>query len=159
MTIEKKKNKIIFTRTFSAPINKVFDAYTKRELFEQWFHPPGAKIKVYHFEAVTGGKAFYAITTPEATSYTLTEYHMVQAPYQIVYFDFFATKDGDKDTRLPGMKVVLEFKQLNKQQTEVTSTTIFPTATAAEQALSMGVETGMRKTLTQLERLLKKELS
>ncbi|MDU1489351.1 MAG: glutathione S-transferase, partial [Staphylococcus epidermidis] len=26
MTIEKKKNKIIFTRTFSAPINKVFDA-------------------------------------------------------------------------------------------------------------------------------------
>lgn len=159
MHIERQLNQIIAHITFHAPIIEVFKAYTIQSLFEQWFHPPGAKIKVYHFEAVTGGKAFYAITTPEATSYTLTEYHMVQAPYQIVYFDFFATKDGDKDTRLPGMKVVLEFKQLNKQQTEVTSTTIFPTATAAEQALSMGFETGMRKTLTQLERLLKKELS
>ena len=54
----KKKNKIIFTRTFSAPINKVFDAYTKRELFEQWFHPQDASVTVYDFNATKGGNAF-----------------------------------------------------------------------------------------------------
>ena len=37
MTIEKKKNKIIFTRTFSAPINKVFDAYTSGNYLNNGF--------------------------------------------------------------------------------------------------------------------------
>ena len=47
MSIEVKENKIIFKRTFKAPINDVFDAYTNPSLFEQWFHPQGAKTKVY----------------------------------------------------------------------------------------------------------------
>ena len=105
MHIERQLNQIIAHITFHAPIIEVFKAYTIQSLFEQWFHPPGAKIKVYHFEAVTGGKAFYAITTPEATSYTLTEYHMVQAPYQIVYFDFFATKNCHENDTLYLMRL------------------------------------------------------
>lgn len=39
MSIEVKENKIIFKRTFKAPINDVFDAYTNPSLFERWFHP------------------------------------------------------------------------------------------------------------------------
>ena len=43
MSIQLKDNKIIFNRTFEAPINEVFEAYTTETLFEQWFHPQGAK--------------------------------------------------------------------------------------------------------------------
>ena len=56
MSIEVKENKIIFKRTFKAPINDVFDAYTNPSLFEQWFHPQGAKTKVYRFNIEEGGK-------------------------------------------------------------------------------------------------------
>lgn len=35
MSIDVKENKIIFKRTFKAPINDVFDAYTNPSLFEQ----------------------------------------------------------------------------------------------------------------------------
>ena len=49
MSIEVKENKIIFKRTFKAPINDVFDAYTNPSLFEQWFHPQGAKTKSISF--------------------------------------------------------------------------------------------------------------
>lgn len=92
----KKKNKIIFNRTFSAPINKVFDAYTKRELFEQWFHPQDASVTVYDFNATKGGSAFYAIQAPQMISYTIAEYLQVDAPYYIEYLDYFATSKGER---------------------------------------------------------------
>lgn len=35
MTIKVEDNKIIFSRTIEAPIEKVFDAYTTKALFEK----------------------------------------------------------------------------------------------------------------------------
>ena len=54
----KRKEQNYFSRTFNAPANKVFDTYTQKELFEQWFYPEGASVEVYQFNAVEGGKAF-----------------------------------------------------------------------------------------------------
>ena len=109
MSIDVKENKIIFKRTFKAPINDVFDAYTNPSLFEQWFHPQGAKTKVYRFNTEEGGEAFFAIETSEQTSYTLTEYRKVDRPKYLEYFDYFATPEGKKDTRLPGMHISINF--------------------------------------------------
>ncbi|MBI5973229.1 SRPBCC family protein [Staphylococcus caledonicus] len=159
MTIEVKDNKIIFTRTFDAPINEVFKAYTTKELFEQWFHPQGAKTKVFKFNAVEGGEAFFAIETSEHTSYTLTEYKTIDQPNHIEYLDFFATPQGEKDTRLPGMQVYLDFDAQGDERTTITSTSVFPTKEAAEGALNMGVEAGMNATLDQLDTLLKNKKS
>lgn len=155
MTIKKDKNKIIFSREFHAPINDVFDAYTKKELFEQWFHPQGASTEVYEFNAVNGGEAFFAIKAPNMTSYTITEYQQVEKPNYIEYLDYFATSEGEKDTSMPGMHISMDFEE-NDEKTKVTSTTVFPTQDAAQQALDMGVEEGMNSTLDQLEALLKK---
>lgn len=91
MTIKVEDNKIIFSRTIEAPIEKVFDAYTTKALFEKWFHPKDASTKVFRFNAVSGGDAFYAIKTPTMTSYTLAEYKTVKRPYLIEYIDSFAT--------------------------------------------------------------------
>ncbi|MGW9855848.1 uncharacterized protein YndB with AHSA1/START domain [Staphylococcus hominis] len=154
MSIEVKENKIIFSRTFKASINDVFDAYTNPSLFEQWFHPQGAKTKVYRFNVKEGGEAFFAIETPEQTSYTLTEYQKVDRPNYLEYLDYFATPEGQKDTRLPGMHISINFKSDNKQMTTVTSTSMFPTKEEAQQAVDMGVEVGMNSTLDQLEKLL-----
>lgn len=96
MSIDVKENKIIFKRTFKAPINDVFDAYTNPSLFERWFHPQGAKTKVYRFNTEEGGEAFFAIETSEQTSYTLTEYRKVDRPKYLEYFDYFATPEGKK---------------------------------------------------------------
>lgn len=154
MPIKKEKNRIIFSRTFQASIEKVFDAYTKKELFEQWFHPKGASIEVYHFNAVEGGEAFFAIRAPNMTSYTVTKYQKVDKPNHIEYLDYFANSKGEKDTSMPGMQIFMNFEEQNGQTT-VTSTSVFPTQEAAQQALDMGVEQGMDSTLDQLDKLLK----
>ncbi|HCY7404415.1 TPA: SRPBCC domain-containing protein [Staphylococcus aureus] len=151
MTIKVEDNKIIFSRTIEAPIEKVFDAYTTKELFEKW----GASTKVFRFNAVSGGDAFYAIKTPTMTSYTLAEYKTVKRPYLIEYIDSFATPQGAKDTKMPSMKITLSFSKSNTTKTTVTSTSVFPTKEAAQQVINMGVEQGMNQTLDQLDALLK----
>lgn len=55
---------------------------------------------------------------------------------------------------MPGMHIVIEFNEEKPNQTTVTSTSVFPTEDAAQQALDMGVEQGMNSTLDQLEKLL-----
>ena len=52
----KKKNKIILIELLVHQL-MVFDAYTKRELFEQWFHPQDICL-IYDFNATKGGSAF-----------------------------------------------------------------------------------------------------
>ena len=99
-------------------------------------------------------EAFFAIETLEQTSYTLTEYRKVDRPKYLEYFDYFATPKGEKDTRLPGMHISINFNSDNKQMTTVTSTSVFPTKEVAQQAVDMGIEAGMNSTLDQLEALL-----
>ncbi|MDK8175820.1 SRPBCC domain-containing protein [Staphylococcus simulans] len=41
MTVTREGNEIIGKRTFDAPIQQVFNAYTTKEKFEQWFFPKG----------------------------------------------------------------------------------------------------------------------
>lgn len=156
MSIEINGNQIIFERIFNAKRENVFKAYTDKTLFEQWFHPEGAETEVYQFNPVKGGKSHFAIKTPNQTSYTLTEYLNVQSPSYIEYLDYFATENGEKDTRFPGMKIYLNFEAIDAQHTKVSSTSVFPTNEAAQQAINMGVEDGMNSTLDQLENLLNK---
>ena len=79
-------------------------------------------------------------------------------PNHIEYLDFFATSQGEKDTSLPGMQILIDFTSESAQRTLVTSTSIFPTKDAAQQALDMGVEAGMNSTLDQLDSLLKQKV-
>ena len=145
MSIQLKDNKIIFNRTFEA-INEVFEAYTTETLFEQWFHPQGGKTKVYRFNPEAGGDAFFAIEMPEQTSYTLTEYKKVDKPNHIEYLDFFATSQGEKDTSLPGMQILIDFTSESAQRT-LNVNFYLSNKNAAQQALDMGVA-GMNSTLT-----------
>ena len=84
-------------------------------------------------------------------SYTIAEYLQVDAPYYIEYLDYFATSKGKKTQVC--MHITLNFEEV-KGKTTVTSTSTFPTESAAQQAIDMGVETGMNSTLNQLEKLL-----
>ncbi len=134
----------------------MFDAYTTKALFEKWFHPKDASTKVFRFNAVSGGDAFYAIKTPTMTSYTLAEYKTVKRPYLIEYIDSFATPQGAKDTKMPSMKITLSFSKSNTDSENDSDINIgIPTKEAAQQVINMGVEQGINQTLDQLDALLK----
>ncbi|MHD0396888.1 SRPBCC family protein [Staphylococcus simulans] len=155
MTVTREGHEIIGTRTFDAPIQHVFNAYTTKEKFEQWFFPKDGDIQVFEFNPKAGGKNFFKITTPEAQSYTVQQYETIKAPYEIIYRDYFADENGHVDTHMHGMRVEIYFSTNNNNQTDVRSVSVMPSEAAAKQLMDMGVKEGMESTLDQLEELLK----
>ncbi|WP_308901626.1 SRPBCC domain-containing protein [Staphylococcus simulans] len=155
VTVTREGNEIIGKRTFDAPIQQVFNAYTTKEKFEQWFFPKGGEIQVFEFNPKAGGKNFFKITMPDAQSYTVQHYEMIEAPHKIIYRDYFADEKGHVDTKMHGMRVEIYLTSQGTHQTEVRSVSVMPSEEAAKQLMEMGVEQGMESTLDQLEELLK----
>lgn len=156
MTVTRKDNQIIGTRTFEASIQNVFNAYTTKEKFEQWFFPKGGSLKVYEFNPKPGGKNFFKIQMPDAESYTVQQYDEIEAPHKIIYHDYFADEKGNINPDMNGMRVELYLTSKGSSTTEVKSVSVMPSEEAAKQLMEMGVEQGMESTLDQLEELLKR---
>lgn len=159
MSIEVNESKIIFKRDFQATVEEIFKAYTEQSLFEQWFHPQGATTEVFEFNVETGGQAFFAIYTDQGTSYTLTKYNEVKAPYLIDYNDYFTDKEGNIDKNMASMRNVIQLEQKGENSTRIISTAELPDPKSAQQLLDMGVEAGMNSTFDNLETLLKNKKS
>lgn len=155
VTVTREGHEIIGTRIFDASIQEVFNAYTTKEKFEQWFFPKGGEIQVFEFNPKVGGKNFFKITMPDAQSYTVQQYETIEAPHKIIYRDYFADEKGNVDTKMHGMRVEIYFTSKDNHQTEVRSVSVMPSEDAAKQLMEMGVEQGMESTLDQLEQLLK----
>lgn len=156
MTVKQEDNQIIGIRTFDASIQDVFNAYTSKDKFEQWFFPKGGSIKVFEFNPKVGGKNFFKIEMPDAESYTVMQYDEILAPHKIIYHDYFADEQGNINPDMNGMRVELYLTSKGNNQTEVKSISVLPSKAAAQQLMDMGVEQGMESTLDQLEDLLKK---
>lgn len=156
MAVQVEENKIIFTRDFNTTAQNIFKAYTDRALFEQWFHPQGAKTEVFKFNVQTGGHAFFAIRAAQGTSYTVTNYNEVKEPTLIDYYDYFADKDGNIDEKMAGMHNIIHIEENSKGLTTIKSIAELPDPKAAQQLLDMGVEEGMNSTFDNLETLLTK---
>ncbi|MDK8175819.1 SRPBCC domain-containing protein [Staphylococcus simulans] len=92
---------------------------------------------------------------PDAQSYTVQHYEMIEAPSKIIYRDYFADEKGHVDTKMHGMRVEIYLTSQGTHQTEVRSVSVMPSEEAAKQLMEMGVEQGMESTLDQLEELLK----
>ncbi|MBF7016320.1 SRPBCC family protein [Staphylococcus durrellii] len=154
MGLEVNNNKIIFTRVFKATTKAVYKAYTDKSLFAQWFHPKGATTEVFKFNVREGGKAFFAIHTPQGTSYTVTQYNKVTEPYYIDYNDFFANAKGEINKSMAGMHNIIQIEDEGEGYVKVIATSELPDAASAQRLIDMGVEQGMHSTFDNLEQLL-----
>lgn len=154
MSIRIEGRTITFDRTFDAPIDQVFAAYSEPKLFEQWFHPDHATTTVYEFDFKPGGRTFFSIATPDFTSYTVMHYDAIDAPHAFEYHDYFANAEGDINPNMPSNHIFMTFTE-HAGQTTVVSKSIFESEEMVQEMLRMGIETGMERTLDQLETLLK----
>lgn len=91
----KSERELIVTRTFDSPVQTVFDAWTRPELFRLWWAPKsmGAVLSVCEIDARTGGA--YRITFGDGGSDAATffgRYLEVTAPSRLVW-----TNDESED--------------------------------------------------------------
>lgn len=134
-------NQVVITRTFNAPIEKVWAAWTEPEQIEKWWGPKDFTAPHITIDFREGGKYLYAMHGPAGTPFdvdmwsagTFTE---IVPQRKIAYTDHFADADGNMvspaSIGMAGMPdemhVTLEFEPTDDGKTKLTLTHEGPAA-------------------------------
>jgi uncharacterized protein YndB with AHSA1/START domain len=147
---ERGKQEIVITRTFDAPRNLVFKAYTDRDLIEQWWGPRRFTTIVDKIDVKPGGLWRFINRDNVGNEYAFHGvYHDIAAPERIVdTFEFEGT---------PG-HVSLETLTLEEigGKTKVTGKSVFQSVEDRDGMLAEDMEEGVLETMDRLAELLAK---
>lgn len=88
--------KFEISRLFTAPRQRVWDAWTKPEQLGRWLTPPGATAEVKHFELKPGGYLHTKLTAPDGSlSWGKNSYREIDPPSRLVWEQGFSNEAGD----------------------------------------------------------------
>ena len=151
-TVDKAAQTVFITREFAAPLSMVWDAYTKKEILDQWWAPKpySSKTKIMDFKV--GGRRFYAMVSPEGQEHwSLQQFTSITPKTNFKMSNAFA--DKDENPELPGSDWDLNFSE-QKGTTKVSITIYNESLARMEKMIEMGFQGGFTMTLNYLEDLL-----
>ncbi len=134
-------------RTFNAPIQLVWDAWTQAEHITRWWGPKGMETEVVAHDFRVGGQWKYIMQMPDGTEFIAEgEYAEIMAPTKLITSaDFRPMTEG----------VVLEvLLEAEGEQTHFTFNVIHPSEEYCKQQEAMGFYNGWGSTFDRLAELL-----
>jgi uncharacterized protein YndB with AHSA1/START domain len=145
-----RRELFVINRSFDAPLERMFEMWTKPELFSRWLAPTGFEMQFMRADIATGGSSFYRMTGHGASMYGRAQYEEVRRPDRIVYTQQFCD-EHENVTRHPmapawpeTMRTTVELTAESPQRTRVTVTwEVAGQATAEEMAVFTGARAGM----------------
>ena len=146
--VERKSNReLLVTRTFNAPAHIVFEAWSKPELFKQWWVPKsvGMSMLSCDMDIRTGGKYRLVFSHPafDQPMAFFGTYKEVTPHKRLLW----TNEDSDQ-----GAVTTVTFQE-NAGKTLVTLHELYPTQAALEEALAGSAE-GLPEQFAQLDELL-----
>jgi len=152
-TVDKAAKTVFITKEFDAELSLVWDAFTKKEILDQWWAPKpfASKTKVLDFKV--GGRRFYAMVSPEGQErWVIQKYTSISPKTNFKFFNAFA--DENENPELPGSEWDHIFSEQNG--TTKVSVVIYNEALERmEKQIEMGFKEGFTMTLNYLDELLK----
>lgn len=89
------KSPFIIARTFAAPRERVWQAWTEAAELEQWWGPKGFVVRVAGLHLRPGGRFHYCLTGPGGvTLWGLFQFRELRAPERLVFLNSFADAHG-----------------------------------------------------------------
>ena len=87
-------NEVVFTRTFDAPLQMVWDAWTKEESLLEWFGPAGSKMTHAKMDFKVGGSFHYGMQFGEhGEIWGIWHFHEINPPKSMQLIQSFSDKD------------------------------------------------------------------
>lgn len=88
---------VVIERTFDAPIELVWQAWTEGEHFAQWYGPQGFTIPVAEMDATVGGRRHICMASPDGSMkmWFVGEYRVVEPTAKLVYTEAMSDEDGN----------------------------------------------------------------
>jgi uncharacterized protein YndB with AHSA1/START domain len=143
----KSDRELVVTRTFDAPVHLVFEAWSKPELFKQWWVPKsvGMSLLSCDMDIRTGGTYRLVFSHPafDQPMAFFGTYKEVTPHKRLVW----TNEDSDQ-----GAVTTVTFEE-NDGKTLVTFHELYPTTAALEEALAGSAE-GLPEQFAQLDELL-----
>ena len=150
--VDKAAKTVLINMEFDADISLVWDAFTKKEILDQWYAPEPwiSKTKFMNFEV--GGRRFYAMVGPEGQEmWAVQKYTSISPKTNFKMFNCFA--DKDENLQLPGSEWDLNFIEHNGN-TKVSISIYNESLERMERMIAMGFKEGFAATLNNLKNLL-----
>jgi uncharacterized protein YndB with AHSA1/START domain len=160
VTKDLESKKLIVEYVANGPKEKVWQAYTEKELFEKWWGPEGWETTTKEFNFNPGGRVHYGMKCIDEnqgdwfgqTSWGVMEIQDVQAIDSFTYLDYFSDEEGALNKEMPALKVTNEFVE-EDGKTRIISTSFADSADQIEQLINMGMIEGFTSQLNKLDQL------
>jgi uncharacterized protein YndB with AHSA1/START domain len=151
-TVDKATKTVSITREFDAELSLVWDAFTKKDILDQWWAPKpfASKTKVMDFKV--GGRRFYAMVSPEGQErWVIQKYTSITPKTNFKFFNAFA--DENETPELPGSEWDHTFTEQNGT-TKLSLSIYNESLERMEKQIEMGFKEGFTMTLNYLDELL-----
>lgn len=153
-SVDKEKKAITVKREFDAALPLVWDAYTKKELLDQWWAPKPWKAKTKSMDFREGGQWLYAMVGPEGeVHWSFANYQQIVNQQKFVGLDGFSDEHGNVNASLPQSRWEISF-QPKGDKTLVTCHITYNKPEDLENIIKMGFKEGFTMALGNLDEVL-----
>ncbi|WP_313691731.1 SRPBCC family protein [Halorarum halobium] len=147
--IETSERTMTVRRTFDAPRERVFEAWTDPEQVDQWWGPNGFTTTTDEMEVRPGGTWRFVMTGPDGDEYpNRVVYDEVEEPERLVY-----THGSPDDPEM--FRMTVTFDEREGGTTELTMRQQYESAAALDESIAeFGADDGAKQTLGRLAKHL-----
>ena len=151
-TLDKAAKTVYITKEFAAALPLVWDAFTKKEMLDQWWAPKPYESRTKVMDFKVGGRRFYAMVSPDGQeNWQIQDYTSISPKTNFKFLSVFA--DKEQNPQLPGSNWDLNFREENGLTT-VSISIYNESLERMERMIEMGFKEGFTMTLNELETLL-----
>lgn len=155
-TVDKETRTVNVQREFAAPLDLVWDAWTKPEILDQWWAPKPYQNKTKSMDFREGGQWLYCMVSPEnEVHWCKNDYLNIDPKTSFTGLDAFCDEDSNTNTEMPRTQWKNSFAE-NDGITKVTVVATYDKLGDLEMVIQMGFQEGFTMGLNQLEEVLKK---
>ena len=146
--------KLVVVRQFDAPLEKVWRAFTKREILDQWWAPRPWKTETKSLDFKPGGLWLYSMVGPNGDRhYCRVEFMSVEPQHSFKASSGFCDENGVPNNSLPLMHWHTLFSA-TATGSKIDVTISFDKEADLKTILEMGFEAGFMMALGNLDELL-----
>lgn len=152
--VDRKSKQIKVERSFIAPIDLVWSAWTESEILDQWWGPKPWRAETKYMDFSEGGYWHYAMISPENVKHwSRVDYLKIVPQNYFLAIDGFSDENGSPDTSLPRNKWENNFTEQG-DETLVTILLTFDTVEDLEKIIEMGFREGFTAGLKNLDQYI-----
>ena len=145
------EREIVITRTFDAPRQRVFDAWTKPELLRRWFGPRGHVLVVCEVDLRVGGTWRYVLRGPGGSEMLLHGvFREIVAPVRLVSTEHNVDCDAAEGAETLTTTTFVE----HAGRTTMTGQISYPSADIRDAVLRSGMRRGVGEAYDRLAEVL-----